>query len=479
MTEGKAFLKVERKDPDYRPVAERIRDFEPVEIPLAGDDVRLQASRCMDCGTPFCHAAQSGCPLANAIPEFNEHVWRGRWDDALDILLHTNCFPEFTGRVCPALCEGACVLGLIRRPVNVCKIEMAIAEYGFRQGRIKANPPRMRRKERVAVVGSGPSGLAAAWVLNRAGFGVTVHEKNRRPGGLMRYGIPDFKLEKRVLDRRLDLMRAEGITFECGVEVGRDVSSRFLRDRFNAVILACGAEAPRDLAVPGRRLEGIHFAVPYLAQQNMIVGGEPVDEGKLISAAGRNVVVIGGGDTGADCIGTARRQGAKQIVQLEILPEPPPCRSESTPWPQWPMMRRDSSSHKEGCVRRWCVDTREFLGEGGHVRGIRCVEVEWLNDGGRMKPVEKPGSGFTLDAELVLLAMGFVGPANDALLEQFGVEKDPRGFIRRDARHMTSVEGVFAAGDVHRGASLVVRAIADGMRTAENAMAYLGVDTSF
>lgn len=473
MSKERAFLEQARQDVAYRPVAERVKDFKSVDLPLTEVEIRAQAARCMDCGIPFCHAAPSGCSLCNIIPEFNEHVYYGRWKEALDVLLHTNCFPEFTGRICPAPCEGACVLGLIRPPVNICKIELAVIEQGFQRGYVKAEPPRVRRKEHVAVVGSGPAGLAAAQVLNRAGFHVTVYEKDARPGGLLRYGIPDFKLEKWVLDQRIDLMRREGVVFECGVNVGRDLSYRFLQGRFNAIVLAAGAGVPRDLQAPGRELAGIHFAMDFLTRQNKIGGSEPVSGTEHLTASGRNVVVIGGGDTGSDCIGTSIRQGARRVTQIEILPEPPPARAESTPWPQWPLMRRDSSSHKEGATRRWGVDTKEFVGENGRVKQLRCVEVEWTAEGGRSRPTEKPGSGFTLEADLVLLAMGFVGPGQTSLVGDLGIEKDSRGFIRRDERHMTNVAGVFAAGDMQRGASLVVHAISDGMLTGRNVLAYL------
>ncbi len=460
MSKERAFLEQARQDVAYRPVPERVKDFKSVDLPMTEAEIRAQAARCMDCGIPFCHAAPSGCSLCNIIPEFNEHVYYGRWKEALDVLLHTNCFPEFTGRICPAPCEGACVLGLIRPPVNICKIELAVIEQGFQRGYVKPEPPRVRRAGSVAVIGSGPSGLAAAQVLNRAGCHVTVYEKDARPGGLLRYGIPDFKLEKWVLDQRLDLMRREGVVFECGVNVGRDLSYHFLKGRFNAIILAAGAGVPRDLQVPGRDLAGIHFAMDFLTRQNKVLGGERVARGEQLTAAGRNVLVIGGGDTGSDCIGTSTRQGARQ---------------ESSPWPQWPLMRRDSSSHKEGATRRWGVSTTAFTGEQGRVKQVQCVQVEWAPgaNGGPPRPREIPGSAFTIDADLVLLAMGFVGPGPTALVEELGVAKDERGFLRRDERHMTNVDGIFVAGDMQRGASLVVHAISDGMRTGRSVMAHL------
>jgi glutamate synthase (NADPH) small chain len=471
----RAFLELDRQDVAYRPVSERLKDFRSVDLPLTDGEIHVQAARCMDCGTPFCHAATSGCPLGNVIPELNEHVYYGRWKEALELLLHTNCFPEFTGRVCPAPCEGACVLGLVRAPVNICKIELAIIEQGFQRGYVKAQPRRVRRRERVAVIGSGPAGMAAAQVLNFHGYNVTVYEKDARAGGLLRYGIPDFKLEKWVLDQRLDLMVREGVEFECGVNVGGDVSYRFLRDRYDAIVLAAGAGVPRDLAVPGRDLGGIHFAMEFLSQQNKLVGGEPVLREQRINAGGKKVVVIGGGDTGSDCIGTARRQGAREVVQLEILPEPPAERAQSTPWPQWPLQLRESSSHKEGAVRRWGVDTTGFSGEDDRVRRVECVRVDWVPDqaSGQLCPVPVGGSAFAVEADLVLIAMGFVGPSPTALVEQLGVEKNARGFIARDSLTMTNVDGIFVTGDMQSGASLVVRAISDGMRTARQVIAYL------
>jgi glutamate synthase (NADPH/NADH) small chain len=482
------FLDIERADASYRPAAERLTDYLSVEVPLTDAEINAQAARCMDCGTPFCHSSASGCPLGNLIPEWNEHVYYRRWKEALDLLLQTNCFPEFTGRVCPAPCEGACVLGLIRPAVNICKIELAIIEQGFQRGYVKAEPPAVRRRQRVAVVGSGPAGLATAHTLNRAGFSVTVYEKDARPGGLLRYGIPDFKLEKWVVDQRIDLMQQEGVVFECGVSAGEDLSARFLRDRFDALVLAGGAGVPRDLEVPGRGLEGIHFAMEFLAQQNRVIGGEDravrfaewrraeqPEPGRRITAGRKKVVVIGGGDTGSDCIGTSWRQGAIDVVQLEILPEPPPTRSETTPWPQWPLMRRDSSSHKEGGTRQWNVDTTAFHGKQGRVKQIECVQVEWGFDKNqsRLCPQRIPGSAFKLDADLVLIAMGFVAPTPTSLVRDLGIARDDRSFIVRDASHMTNVEGVFVAGDMHRGASLVVHAIDDGMRTAREVAVFL------
>lgn len=474
MPAERAFLEVPRQDAGYRPVPERVRDYHWVEVPLTEAEIRTQATRCMDCGIPFCHGAASGCSLRNIIPEFNALVARGRWNEALEVLLHTNPFPEFTGRVCPAPCESACVLGLIQPPVNICKIELAVIEQGFQRGLVKAQPPRHPRPEQVAVVGSGPAGLAAAQVLRRAGLGVTLYETAAKPGGLLRYGIPDFKLEKWVLDRRLALMREEGVVFECGVEAGVDVSCRYLRDRYQAIVLTGGAREPRDLKVPGRELGGIHFAVDYLTQQNQRVSREFAAQAESITAEGKNVVVIGGGDTGADCIGTAFRQGARQVVQLEILPEPPPTRAPTTPWPLWPYVRRDSSSHEEGASRRWNVSTTAFCGEHGQVRQVHAVEVKWEPGpaGGPPQPQPVPGSEFTVQAELVLLAMGFVGPGRSALADALDLKRDSRGFLWRDPQHRSSAPGVFVAGDMHRGASLVVHAISDGVQTARHVLAW-------
>jgi glutamate synthase (NADPH/NADH) small chain len=479
MARDRDFLDLERQDNGYRPVEERLKDARSVEVPLTEREIRVQAARCMDCGTPFCHGSSTGCPLGNVVPEWNEQVYHQHWKEALDLLLQTNCFPEFTGRICPAPCEGACVLGLIRPAVNISKIELAIIEQGFQRGYVKPEPPARRNRLRVAVVGAGPAGLATAYVLNRAGFTVTVYEKDPRPGGILRYGIPDFKLEKWVVDQRVDLMRQEGVIFECGVNVGEDLSARFLRGRSDAIVLTGGAGVPRDLPIPGRELAGIHFAMDFLTQQNRWLGGEYIERDQRMTAEGKRVVVIGGGDTGSDCIGTSWRQGAKDVVQIEIMPEPPATRAETTPWPQWPLMRRDSSSHKEGGTRRWSVDTTSFVGKKGQVKQLECVQVDWAFDDvrGQVCPQRVEGSAFTLQTDMVLLAMGFVAPTPSPLIEELGLAKDARGFIARDDHHMTNVAGVFAAGDIHRGASLVVHAIDDGMRTAREVAAYLAKKT--
>jgi glutamate synthase (NADPH/NADH) small chain len=466
------FLEVARRIPGYRPAEERVRDWRAVErLPLAAE-AREQASRCMDCGVPFCHGC--GCPLANIIPEWNDLVYRNRWREALEMLLATNPFPEFTGRICPALCEGACVLGLNREAVTIRQIEVAIIERAFAEGWMAPRPPAERRAERVAVIGSGPAGLTVAQMLNRKGYSVTVFDAGRHPGGILRYGIPEFKLEKSVVERRVRLMEEEGVRFECGVTVGEDISLKFLRDRFQAICLAGGAREPRNLPVPGRELKGIYFAMDFLKQQNRRLEGDRIPAADEIWADGKRVVVVGGGDTGADCLGTAFRQGAADVLQIEILPEPPATRSPATPWPEWPLMRRDSSSHKEGGTRRWCVTAREFLGRDGKVTGMRCVEVVWVaGKDGRSVPQEKPETVFEIPADLVLLAMGFTGPRKSRVLIDLGVAFDPRGNVTKDANNMTSVEGVFAAGDMARGASLVVRAMTDGIATADGIERYL------
>jgi glutamate synthase (NADPH/NADH) small chain len=460
------FLEVARRTPGYRPVEERVHDWRAVERLPALAETQKQASRCMDCGVPFCHGC--GCPLNNIIPEWNDLAYRGRWREALDLLLLTDPFPEFTGRICPALCEGSCVLGLNREPVTIRHIELTIIEKAFTEGWMSPRPPLTRRPERVAVIGSGPAGLAVADALNRKRFHVTVFDTARKPGGILRYGIPEFKLEKNVVDRRVKLMEAEGITFETGVKVGEDVSLRYLRDRFDAVCLAGGAREPRDIKIPGRELKGIYFAMDYLRQQNRRLDGEKITQEELIDARDRQVVVIGGGDTGADCLGTAKRQGARSTLQIEILPEPPPTRSASTPWPTWPLMRRDSSSHLEGGQRRWCVTGKEFIGANGRVSAMRGVEVSWTHTpDGKTVMQERPETLFEVQADLVLLAMGFTGPRKSKILGDLGVQFDPRGNVLKDANNMTNVPGIFAAGDMARGASLVVRAMADGRAAAD------------
>lgn len=467
------FLEYKRKEPGYRPREERLRDFRAVERHATQQEMHTQAARCMECGTPFCHAY--GCPLGNVIPEFNNFVYRNNWQRALDILLSTNNFPEFTGRVCPAPCEAACVAGIHDDPVTIRQIELSVIEKGFESDYYQARPPARRFDERVAVIGAGPAGLAVADTLNRAGYRVTVFDAARQPGGLLRYGIPDFKLEKWVIERRIRMMEEEGVVFEMDVTVGEDISYRYLQERFDAVGLACGAREPRDLQIPGRDLKGIHFAMEYLVQQNKKIGGEDIDPAGEITAEGKHVVVIGGGDTGSDCLGTALRQGAERVIQLEILPRPPAERDASTPWPLWPWMLRETHAHKEGGELRWSVTARAFLGEKGRIERLRCVEVDWeRNEDGSLKAQkERAGTQFELEADLVLLAMGFVGPGENRLVEELGIERDSRGNVRADEHNMTNIPCVFVAGDMAQGQSLVVRAIADGRKAAQGIRNFL------
>ncbi|MBU4427809.1 MAG: glutamate synthase subunit beta, partial [Verrucomicrobia bacterium] len=456
------FLEYARQEPRYRPADERIKDFKAVEIPFMADTVHVQLARCLECGTPFCHGY--GCPLENVIPELNDLAWQKRWEEALALLLATNPLPEFTGRLCPAPCEAACVLALNNEAVTIRQIELAIVEAGFAKGYLHPAPPPERFKEKIAVVGSGPAGLAVADTLNKAGYPVVVYERAAKIGGILRYGIPDFKLEKWVLDRRLQLMEQEGVRFETGVTVGTDISCKYLRSRFNAICLCGGAGEPRDLRVSGRDLAGIHFAMDYLVAQNKKNAGDYLNAAEDIDARGKRVVIVGGGDTGADCLGTAIRQGATSVLQLEILPEPPPARSATTPWPMWPLIRRDSSSHAEGGNRRWGVSTTRFIGRQGHVAGLACVEAEWLRQAdGRVEALRHRGTEFELKADLVLLALGYVVSGSQPLAENLQLACDPRGRLVLDGQQMANVPGVFAAGDMHGGPSLVSRAIADGL----------------
>jgi glutamate synthase (NADPH/NADH) small chain len=460
------FLEYERKAFMKRPVNERIQDFFPVNSPFPENQLKLQGARCMDCGVPFCH---SGCPLNNLIPDWNDMVYRDRWKDAIRTLHSTNNFPEFTGTVCPAPCETSCVLGIIDPPVSIKLIENTIVEHAFREGWIRPEPPEFRTGKRVAVIGSGPAGLAAAQQLNRAGHTVVVFEKSDRIGGLLRYGIPDFKLEKNLLDRRLDQMKAEGIEFQTQSHVGIDVPVAGLRRKFDAMLLAGGSEQPRDLKVPGRELKGIHFAMDFLRQQNRRCAGDRIDSSEDILATGRRVVILGGGDTGADCLGTSLRQRALSVHQLEILPEPPAERSPQTPWPLWPIMLRTESSHEEGGIRVWSAATTGFTGDAnGKVTHLHAVRV---GPPPTFEPV--PDSEFTLEVDLVLLALGFTGPASTPLFDELDVRLDVRGNIAANENYMTSAPGIFAAGDMRRGQSLVVWAIAEGRKAAQAMTRYL------
>ena len=465
------FLEIAREMPPRRPVEERVRDWQEIYLGLPEESLRSQGARCMDCGVPFCH---QGCPLKNIIPDWNDLVYRNQWHGALDRLLATNDFPEFTGRLCPAPCEGSCVLGINAKPVTIKQIELEIIERGFREGWVKPEPPLVRTGKNVAVVGSGPAGLAAAQQLNRAGHRVTVFERADRIGGLMRYGIPEFKLEKHILDRRLRLMTAEGVTFRTRANVGAEIPAETLQRSFDAVLLAGGATLPRDLSVPGRDLDGIHFAMEYLPLQNRRCLGDLISDERFISAHGKHVVIIGGGDTGADCLGTAHRQGAVSVHQLELLPSPPPERASNTPWPLWPNIFRSSSAHEEGGARDFCVSTKRFSGTNGTVERLHAIRVEFEPDGkGGQRMREIPGSEFEIPADLVLLAMGFLGPERNGLLTQFGVSMTPRGNVAVNDDKMTSVSGVFSAGDMARGQSLIVWAIAEGRQAARGVDRFL------
>ena len=469
------FIEVARQKQPTRPVEERLRDWREVYLRAEPQVLRDQASRCMDCGIPFCH---QGCPLGNLIPAWNDLVYRDRWRAASDQLHATNNFPEFTGRLCPAPCEASCVLGINDAPVTIKATEVAIVDRAFAEGWIVPRAPAQRTGKHVAVVGSGPAGLAAAEQLNLAGHTVTVFERADRIGGLLRYGIPPFKLEKRFLDRRLALMTAAGIVFRARCNVGFDVTADDLLSDFNAVVLAGGATAPRDLPVPGRDLQGIHFAMEYLTAQNRCSEGDELATDEHISAAGRQVVIIGGGDTGADCLGTALRQRAAAVRQLEVMPRPPDTRAPDNPWPQWPQIFRVSTAHEEGGERLFSVSTERFLDDGaGRVRALKVVEVERTTANGR--PAFKPvaGSEFEVPADLVLLAMGFTGPERGGVLDQLGVRITERGTVWRDEAWMTSVPGVFAAGDMQRGQSLIVWAIADGRSCARGVDEYLMGDS--
>jgi glutamate synthase (NADPH/NADH) small chain len=460
------FMEYTREMPQRRPPAERIKDWFEVYLPFPEDKTRTQGARCMDCGVPFCH---TGCPLTNLIPDWNDLVYRGRWKEAVRQLHATNNFPEFTGRICPAPCEAACVLGINEPPVTIKQIEKTIIDRAFEEGYVKPEPSEFRTGKRVAIVGSGPAGLAAAQQLARAGHYVTVFEKADRIGGLLRYGIPNFKMEKHLIDRRVEQMRAEGVNFQTNAHVGVNVPVENLRGEFDAMLLTGGAEHPRDLKVPGRELKGIQYAMEFLPQQNRRCEGDTVPSETAILATGKRVVIIGGGDTGADCLGTSHRQQAAAITQFELLPKPPEERAESTPWPLWPMQLRMESSHEEGGIRDWSVNTVRFTGdEHGNVKQLHAVRV-----GAPPKFEPMPGTEFTMDVDLVLLAMGFLGPVKNGMIEQLGVRLDARGNVATDENYMSSVPGVFAAGDMRRGQSLVVWAIAEGRKAARAVDLYL------
>ncbi|HMO50043.1 MAG TPA: glutamate synthase subunit beta [Kiritimatiellia bacterium] len=456
------FKEYVRELPKKRPVDDRIKDYREFYTPFPKEKVKEQAARCMDCGVPFCH---TGCPLGNIIPDWNDLVYRDNWREAIDRLHATNNFPEFTGRLCPAPCEEACVLGINEPPVTIEQIEKEIIENAFENGWVVPEPPKTRTGKKIAVIGSGPAGLAAAQQLNRAGHTVTVFERDDRIGGLLRYGIPDFKMEKWVIDRRLAIMEAEGIAFKTGVEIGKGMPVEQLRKEFDGIVICVGSTKPRDLPAPGRDLKGIHFAMEFLPMQNRWVAGDKLSE--PISAKDKHVIVIGGGDTGSDCIGTSRRHGAASVTNFELLPMPSKDRPENQPWPYWPMRLRTSTSHEEGCERVFSVLTKEFSGKNGKLEQLKTVDVRFApNPGGPPKLEEVPGSEKVWKADLVLLAMGFVGPEADSFVHQLGCQLDKFGNIQADENYMTSVPGVFVAGDARRGQSLIVWAISEGREAA-------------
>lgn len=485
MADPKGFLNYTRELPKKRDAKERVEDYKELYVEFAEEKTLKQASRCMDCGIPFCH---NGCPLGNIIPEFNDAVYEKDWAGAYEILSSTNNFPEFTGRICPAPCEAACVLGINQPPVAIEHIEKSIVETAFEKGLIRPKPPTQRTGKKVAVVGSGPAGLATAAQLNKAGHTVTVFERNTRIGGLLRYGIPDFKLEKWVVERRVALMEAEGVRFKVNANVGENVDPKKLMNDFDALVLTGGSTIPRDLQIPGRDLKGVHFAMDFLDQNNKRVAGDKIDPATAIMATDKNVVVIGGGDTGSDCVGTSNRHKAKSITQIELLSKPPESRAESTPWPLWPMQLRTSTSHEEGCDRHWAILTKEFVGDGkGNLKAIKLVNIQWEKDPetGRFKFNEVPGTDQEIPCELALLAIGFLHPQYNGLLEQLDVQVNERGNVV-DNNYQTNLEKVFVAGDMRRGQSLVVWAISEGREAAKAVDNYLmgaslleGKDDSF
>jgi len=476
------FLEYTRVNPSKTAATERVHHFNEFIQPFEPKELNKQAARCMNCGVPFCH---SGCPLGNIIPEFNDAVYRESWQEAYEILSSTNNFPEFTGRICPAPCESSCVLGINQPPVSIEEIEKHIIEIAFDKGYVKPRVPVLRTGKKIAVIGSGPAGLAAAAQLNQAGHQVTVFERDEKPGGLLRYGIPDFKLEKNVIDRRITLLEEEGIVFKCNANVGVNISINDLTRDCNAIVLAGGSTIPRDLPIPGRELNGVHHAMHFLKQQNKLVAGsDPLAKKNiesnvldhLLSAKDKHVVVIGGGDTGSDCVGTSNRQGAAGITQFELMPKPPESRSTIMPWPTYPMVMKTTSSHEEGCERQWAVATKEFIGdESGNLKALKTVELEWKSDDGRpSKFTERPGSEKIIPCELVLLAMGFVAPEKDGILDTLDIELDDRGNVRATEKEFkTNIGKIFACGDMRRGQSLVVWAISEGRECARKVDEFL------
>lgn len=467
MGNPKAFLTVKRKDAGYRPVQERILDFGEVEQTLNSEDRQLQASRCMDCGIPFC---QWGCPLGNKMPEWQDYIYKGNWRLAAEVLMQTNDFPEFTGRICPAPCEKTCVLSLHRSPITIRENEASALEHAFQEGYIKPRVPKIRTGKKVAVIGSGPSGLAVANQLNQKGHDVTVYEKNSRPGGLLRFGIPDFKLNKNIVDRRISLMEAEGVKFINNTEVGIDVRGKDLMKDYDAVCLAIGSQVPRDLPVPGRELKGVYYAMEYLTVKNKIVARDEVPADQIIDVKGKNVLVIGGGDTGSDCIGTANRQQAANILQIEIMPKPPKLEDLDNVWPTpFPTVLKTSSSHMEGCNRRWSLNTKRFIGENGILTGVELVEIAWEKDESGRMVMKEVGKPEILKIDYAFLALGFIHPIQEGLLEELGIKVDDiRKNVATDANRATNVSKVFGAGDCVSGQSLVVTSIASGRKTAKH-----------
>ena len=461
------FLEIDKKERNYEDPKDRLKHFKEFIVPLTNEEVSKQGSRCMDCGIPYCH---QGCPVNNLIPDWNDLVYKHEWKKALDTLHSTNNFPEFTGRICPAPCEAACTLNLTDNPVSIKTIEWSIVDYGWEKGWIKPQLPKKHTDKKVAIIGSGPAGLACAQQLARLGHSVVVYEKNERIGGLLRIGIPDFKMEKTLIDRRMAQMQSEGVQFKTNSEIGNNISTNQIIDNFDAVSVCIGSEVPRDLEVKGRNLKGIHFAMDFLSQQNDMVAGKTISKDILISAKGKKVLVIGGGDTGSDCVGTSNRQGATSVHQLELLPQPPVNENKQLTWPNWPMKLRTSSSHQEGCERQWSILTKSFEGnENGEVTKLICVEVEWKkSEDGSMKMIEIEDSEFEIEADLVLLAMGFVHPIHEGLVNNLSLKLDQRGNVEADEiSFKTSSDKVFVAGDCRRGQSLVVWAISEGRKCAE------------
>jgi len=473
MGKPKGFLEFDRELPPSRDPKERIEDYKELYVEFAEEKTKNQAARCMDCGIPFCH---NGCPLGNNIPEFNDAAYKGNWELAIQILSSTNNFPEFTGRICPAPCEASCVLGINKPPVAIEHIEKSIAEKAYELGLIKPQIPEKRTGKKVAVIGAGPAGMAAAAQLNKAGHSVTLFEKNSQPGGLLRYGIPDFKLEKWVIERRVEIMEEEGVVFKNNTHVGVDVTGEELQRDFDAIVLCMGAEVPRDLPIPGRDLKGIHYAMDFLTQQNRRVSKEEFDTSKDIFATDKNVIVIGGGDTGSDCVGTSNRHKAKSVTQIELMPQPPTERTEENPWPEWPMTLRTSSSHEEGCERDWAILTKEFTGdENGNLKGLKVARIQWkFDENGKPHFEEVKDSEFEIECELALLAIGFVHTVPEGLVKELGITLDGRGNINAtEENYQTNIPNVFTAGDARRGQSLVVWAISEGREAAKAVDTYL------